>query len=354
MALYRRGKSKIWYLKITRPDGSQHRASTGTENKQLATELHDKLKAEMWEHSRLGIKPNVLFTEVVKMFLEDKGTKRKGSTLDGYVLLLDWWCEQFKGLNVRDITQDLIVRTIKKKERDTSGATCNRYLAALRATLRLAHLKYQLTEVLPKFFMYDEPRERVRFLKPDEIARLLEVLPPHLSDMAAFSLATGLRQANVLSLKWHEVDLVNKVIVIDGDKMKNGQTFGLPLPQAAVDIITRQIGKHHEAVFTFRGKPVKCISNDTWKACIKRAGIEDFRWHDMRHTWASTLVQAGVPDSALQVLGAWETPGMVKKYAHHATESVRSHAEVVDAAIGNALARVVEVVPMRERLRLVG
>lgn len=353
MALYRRGKSKIWYIKITRPDGSPHRASTGTENKQLATELHDKLKAEMWEQHRLGVKPDVLFKDVVTMFMEDKGTRRKGSTLDGYQQLLDWWSEQFKGLNVRQITQDLIVRTIKKKEREASGSTCNRYLAALRATLRLAHLKYQLTEGLPKFFMYDEPKERVRFLKPDEVSRLLAALPPHLSDMAAFSLATGLRQANVLSLKWHEVDLVNRVAVIDGLKMKSGQTFGLPLPQAAIDIITRQIGKHHEAVFTFRGKPVKSVSNETWKNCLKEAGIEDFRWHDMRHTWASTLVQNGVPDSALQVLGAWETPSMVKKYAHHATESVRSHAEVVDAALGKALAKSEEV-PQRERLRLVG
>jgi integrase len=353
MALYRRGKSKIWYIKITRPDGSPHRASTGTENKQLATEYHDKLKAELWELNRLGVKQDVTFSEVVQMFLDDKGTKRKSSTLDGYGLLLEWWSEQFKGLTVREVTQDRIVKTIKKKECEASGATCNRYLAALRAVLRLAHFKFQLTERLPKFFMYDEPKERVRFLKPDEIARLLAALPPHLSDMAAFSMATGLRQANVLSLKWHEVDLVNKVAVIDGLKMKNGQTFGLPLPQAAIDIITRQIGKHHEAVFTFRGKPVKCVSNVTWKACVKAAGIEDFRWHDMRHTWASTLVQAGVPDSALQVLGAWETPSMVKKYAHHATESVRSHAEVVDAALGRALAHM-EAVPSREKLRLVG
>lgn len=352
MSLYKRGKSKIWYVKFTKPDGSPYRASTGTENKQLAMEYHDKLKAEMWEEARLGVKPNVLFSEAVTMFLEDKGTKRKGSTLDGYVQLLDWWREQFKGLNVRDITQDLIVRTIKKKEREASGSTCNRYLAALRAVLRLAHFKFQLTEGLPKFFMYDEPKERVRFLKPDEVRRLLDALPPHMSDMAAFSLATGLRQANVLSLKWHEVDLVNRVAVIDGLKMKNGQTFGLPLPQVAIDIITRQIGKHHEAVFTFRGKPVKSVSNETWKACLKKAGIEDFRWHDMRHTWASTLVQNGVPDSALQVLGAWETPSMVKKYAHHATESVRSHAEVVDAALGKALAQF--EAPAREKLRLVG
>jgi hypothetical protein len=87
-------------------------------------------------------------------------------------------------------------------------------------------------------------------------------------------------------------------------------------------------------VFTYRGKPITSISNETWKRALEKADIKDFRWHDLRHTWASMLIQAGVPAKALQVLGAWETPSMVDKYAHQDTDSLRPYAGVLDRVLG--------------------
>jgi len=342
-------------MKFTRPDGTLCRESTGTENKKLATEYQDKMKAGLWSEARLGVKQDKPFSEVADLFLTEKSKDLKADTIAGYELLLDWWKDEFKSKMVRQITQDLVLKTIKTKDDGSlSGATLNRYLAVLRAVMRMAHRKYQLIETAPTFFMNKEPKCRVRFLKPDEISRLLEALPHHMQDMAAFSFATGLRQANVIKLNWSEVDLVNRIIVIGADKMKNGQEFGIPLPQAAVDILRRQVGKHQVSVFTYQGRPRKCISSDTWKAAKEKAGIENFRWHDMRHTWASTLAQAGVPDNALMALGAWETPSMVRKYAHHSTESVRSHAEIVDEKMGQVLGQRGQQTEAGQHLRLVG
>jgi len=338
MALYRRGKSKIWYVKFTKPDGSPCRQSTGTENKQLATEYHDKLKASLWNESRLGIKQDKPFTEMVDLFLQDRRKKgRSPSTIEAYEQQLDWWSEKFKGKTVRQITQDLIVNAIAPLEESRSNATCNRYLAALHGVLTLAKDKYTLIDVMPAFFKNPEPKCRVRYLKPDEITRLIEALPEELRDVASFSFATGFRQENAVRLRWDEVDLVNKVVVLQGERMKNGKTFGVPLSQAAIDILRRQIGKHHEYVFTYQGKPRMGIGSNTWKRAKEKAGIEDFRWHDIRHTWASMLAQAGVPDNALMALGSWETPSMVRKYAHLSTDSVRQHAEALDSVLGNTL-----------------
>jgi integrase len=352
MTLYRRKAKGNWWINIASavPGAPRIRESTGTENKQLAEAYETKRKAEVWKEKQMGVKPDMLFCAMADMYLSDKAKARKESTKGGYELLLDWWKIQLKGVMLREIDESLIARIIKKKEVEVTGSTCNRYLSILRAVLRFAKRRYQLVERVPEFFKYDEPKARVRWLRPDEITRLLNALPEHLRDMAEFSLSTGLRQANVKFLRWDEVDLNNKVARISGLKMKNGGDFALPLNQAAINVLTRQIGKHHEAVFTYQGRPLRAISNQTWKTALEKAGIEDFRWHDMRHTWATMLVQSGVPDNALQVLGAWETPSMVRKYAHHSTESVRAYANLVDVAMSQNMTHEGET----PKLRLVG
>ena len=80
------------------------------------------------------------------------------------------------------------------------------------------------------------------------------------------------------------------------------------------------MGKHHTHVFTFRGQPVQWVNTKAWKRALRLTGIEDFRWHDLRHTWASWHVQAGTSLYELQQLGGWESAEMVKRYAHLAPE----------------------------------
>jgi len=87
--------------------------------------------------------------------------------------------------------------------------------------------------------------------------------------------------------------------------------------------------KHKARVFTFRGKPIRQANTKAWHAARKRAGIEDFRWHDLRHTWTSWLVQNGMPLNVVQEMGAWESEGMVRRYAHLAPAHLAPHAEVV-------------------------
>lgn len=104
--------------------------------------------------------------------------------------------------------------------------------------------------------------------------------------------------------------------------------LGVPLNAEAVTVIRRQEGRHPRYVFAYRKHaPVRCVNGQTWRDAVKRAGLKDFRWHDLRHTWASWHAQAGTPLNVLQELGGWETAAMVRRYAHLAPEHLAEHAE---------------------------
>jgi hypothetical protein len=82
---------------------------------------------------------------------------------------------------------------------------------------------------------------------------------------------------------------------------------------------------HVKRTATYDGNPVHQVSTKAWYKALKRAGIEKFRWHDLRHTWASWHVQNGTPLHVLQELGGWETPAMVGRYAHLATGDLAAY-----------------------------
>ena len=167
--------------------------------------------------------------------------------------------------------------------------------------------------------------------------RLLAELPPHLRSMAAFALATGLRDANIRGLQWNNVDLARRVAWVWPDEAKAGRAIGVPLNADAVRILRAELGRHPTHVFTFavadehgkelRREPIAKRSNNTaWRKARVRAGFPALRWHDLRHAWATWHARAGTPLMALQALGGWSTPAMVQVYAHLAPRDLHRHA----------------------------
>jgi integrase len=145
--------------------------------------------------------------------------------------------------------------------------------------------------------------------------------------MARFSLETGLRRSNVTGLLWSQADLTRRTAWVHADQAKARKAIAVPLSAAAVIVIREQIGKHSTHVFSFRGKPVRQVNTKAWRSALKRVGIDDFRWHDLRHTWASWHVQAGTPLYVLQELGSWECVEMVRKYAHLASDHLAQYVD---------------------------
>ena len=107
----------------------------------------------------------------------------------------------------------------------------------------------------------------------------------------------------------------------------------MSLNETAVAVLRRQLGKHPVRVFTYAGKPYNRAYTKAWQKALKRAGIENFRWHDLRHTWASWLAQKGVPLSDIQEMGGWETPAMVRRYAHLSPAHLAHRAQLLDGLI---------------------
>ena len=120
---------------------------------------------------------------------------------------------------------------------------------------------------------------------------------------------------------------------IHADQSKSRKAIAVPLNSDALQIILEQQGQHAEYVFTYHGHPVERTTTKAWYAALGRAGIENFRWHDLRHTWASWHVQRGTSLQELQELGGWTTFDMVLRYAHLAADHLKSAASRLEGTI---------------------
>ncbi len=325
MSLRKRGG--IWWIDFVAANGQRVRQSTGTANRSLAQEFHDKVKAESWRIAKLGEKPRRTWNDAVVRWLKESGHK---ATLKMDKLHLRWLDPFLGGKSLDEISRSLVDRiTDARLAEGLSNASVNRTLEIVRAILRKCVNSWEWLDRAPQVRMLKEPTRRVRFITRQEAERLLSVLPEHMAEMAAFSLATGLRKANVTGLLWTQVDLVRRLAWIHPDQAKTRKAIAVPLNAAAVEIVRRQMGKSLTHVFSYLGKPMVHFHRKAWCQALSRAGIENFRWHDLRHTWASWHVQGGTPLHALQELGGWESPEMVRRYAHFSAEHLAPYAEML-------------------------
>lgn len=324
MSLYRRKDSSVWWVKLSHR-GQVIQRSAGTTDKVAAQEYHDRLKASLWEQDKLGAKPRYSWNDAVVRWLAE--TQHKATQHDDKTHLR-WLDKYLGGLPLAEISRDKIDAIIKARLVDkVANGTVNRTLAVIRAVLRKAALEWEWMNRYPKIRLLPEPRRRVRWLTTEEAARLIAELPMHLAEMMCFTLETGLRQANVTGLQWSQVDMMRRCAWIHPDQAKARKAIAVPLSTGALDLLQERVGKHPEHVFSYRGKCITQVNTKAWHNALQRAGIENFRWHDLRHTWASWHVQAGTPLHALQELGAWESVEMVRRYAHLSSEHLSQYVE---------------------------
>lgn len=328
MPLYKRPGSPYWHVSFTDAAGRRHRESTGTEDKRQAQEYLDKLTAQRWS-IRVGRKPDYTWEQAVNRWLDERSSKE---TIKDDMSMLRWWNKHLAGLPLKKITRDLVLWCMNEKRKESSPSRANRYAALLRAIFNAALKDWCWIEAgdVPRVRLFPEPKKRVRYLTKEQVTDLLSNLNGHQRDMAEFALCTGMRQGNIKNLRWSEVDMKRKVLHIAAEQMKNGMALGIPLNAGAMSVLERRRGIHPEFVFTYHGQPVKQVNTKAWKDALKKAGISNYRWHDNRHTWASTMIQSGVPLHILKVLGGWQNSAMVERYAHLAPEHLHQYAAVID------------------------
>jgi integrase len=328
MSLFKRGST--WWIDFTTPSGERVRRSAETGSKAEAQELHDRLKAESWRIQKLGERPKYTWDNAGTKWLTEMSHKR--SHHDD-VLKLAWLQQFLRGRVLAEISRDEITAIGERKKAVASGATANRFLALIRAILRRACFEWEWIDRVPKVKMYKEPKRRVRWITPEQATTLLAELPRHQRDITLFALATGLRQGNVTGLKWAQIDLIRQTAWIPAEEAKGDEDIHISLSELAIKVLARQVGKHDEYVFTYAGRPVRHVNTKAWRGALERAGITNFRWHDLRHTWASWLVQNGTPLYDLQEMGGWRSAEMVRRYAHLAPAQMAKHAAVISALL---------------------
>ncbi len=336
MGLYKRGL--IWWMSFTH-NGEQVRRSTETEDKKLATRIFDKLKGEIAEGKWFERQPGEEYTfkDLMEKYMKEYSSVNKAaSSHKRDKSLADHLLKVFKDCYLLDITAAMI--SDYKVQRRSEGAaprTINYELTLMSHAFNVAIREWEWIDANP---IKKVKKEKVdngieRWLTQEEERRLLKASPKWLQDIIIFAIHTGLRQSEILDLKWPQVDMVRKTILIL--EQKNGDVDTLPLNETAFGVM-KEKSSHNlspcDIVFP-SNNGTRMSNRNLFRAFINatdRAKIEKLRFHDLRHTFATRLVQAGVGIYEVQMLGRWRSASMVRRYAHHNPESLRSSIKVMD------------------------
>lgn len=314
--LYKKSDSQIWWSDL-RHNGRRIRQTTGELDKSKAQERENEFQITLWRAGP-AVKGNTWSQAVTKWVSVEPRS-------DSELYSLVKFSNHFADRALADITPDDIATALAFCK---TASTHTRYNNMIAAILKLSGIKLALVKRKDK---KTKPRE---WITHEQWKKLRALLPPHLKAMATFAIETGLRQANVLGLEWSRVDLERKVVWVEGEDTKSDKPIRVPLNERALAVLVSQaaLPLYKKAsgpspfVFLFRGRPVKRVKTSFNAACIK-AGVPDFTWHGLRHTWATWHVQHGTPIEVLKDLGGWSDLRMVMNYAHHAPSHIASYAD---------------------------
>jgi integrase len=287
----------------------------------------------------LGESGSRLLGHAIARYVETVLPTKSPNTVVTGAKLLQWWYEQHGTIPLLALTADRLAQIrdalageLDEERRPLRGpATVNRYLTALSAVLTRAFREWDWIPANPlqRVSRLPEPQGRVRFLTREEVATLLDACGAErreLRTLAAIALYTGMRQGEILGLRWGQVDLGRRLIVLH--LTKNRERRGVPISDALLE----ELRDHPRRLDTDLLFPMVAdagrVSRDTWRGpwhrALAAAGITDFRFHDTRHTAASHLAMLGATEREIAELLGHKTLAMVKRYSHLSREHVAS------------------------------
>lgn len=264
---------------------------------------------------------------------------------------LRWWEAKLGHLRLVDVTAAVISRAREDLEAEPvrqlktplraigartgrrSPASSNRYLASLSAVLGVARKEWQIISANPAAQVKKrrEPKGRIRFLDQDERRRLLAAVGQaddwRLAPLVALALYTGARAGELLSLRWSDIDLQRRFATVHGTK--NGETRSLPLAAPAFEAL-RGLHRSRRRIGTelvFAGSTDAVFPRRAWEEAVRRAELDDFSFHDLRHSAASYFAMTGASMRDLAELLGHKTLAMVKRYSHLTRDHLLTAAE---------------------------
>jgi integrase len=325
MRLYKRKNSSQWWATWNQ-DGKRHRRSTGTDDRKLAEALVSKWVQEDFLEGHFGKKPELPFSEALTRYAKAKKRDNTKNFMAKTRYRIRYLAKRFEGWNVSDFTYRNVQAFVDERLESVSSAMCLADLAIVRAAINMAR-REERTDFVPNFPKLKPSKPRNRWLTFEEEERLVMAAASHLKPLIRFAVDTGGRRGELLGLDWRNVDLASRRITFM--ETKNGEDRSVRLCERAYQTLLALGPKESGPVFTWGGKAVKDMRSSFAKAC-ERAGIENFRFHDLRHTFASRLVQGGVPLYEVMNLTGHKSLSMVQRYAHLAPEFQEAAIRVLD------------------------
>lgn len=337
---YKRKDSPIWWISYQGPDGQRIRRSAGTADRKEAEALEARAKLDSHRTKTWGEEPERPIEALMLDYLQAHRDKRSAARDVEIARTLRAF---FGGRDCRHLAAPDIRGYIElRKAADRAATTIRRELALLSAMLNWARNEkdWRIPNPVPGRRL-PTPEGRLRWLTPEDADRLIEAAEAgragHLPDFIRLALHTGMRKGELLRLDWTRVDLRAGVIRLEAQHTKTARRRIVPLNQTARAALlsrARHRAEHCPAspwVFCDEdGNRLANVRKGFEMAC-QRAGIQDFRIHDLRHTCAAWLVTAGAPLAEVRDLLGHQSVVMTERYAHLAPENLRSTVARLDA-----------------------
>lgn len=334
MGLYRRRDSQLYWMTF-RVNGRKIYRSTGTSSKKLAEKIHAKTLLEIhenrWFQHQVGKKTlKEMVERYDKGYTSNKAYYQKARDKSIFKHLYAHFGEHCTLEEIEYLIGDYELRRTAK---GVKPATVVKELGLLRRMFNIARKqwKWKMPNPVSEIELPKVDNIRIRYLSPEEYQKLFaeldKVKETWLKPLVTVALETGLRLSNLCDLTWPEVNMFGRMITIHADKMKNREYIGIPLTETAYNTIRelQKVQSISNRVFHDNGE--KLYSRKIQRAFVKTlkaARIEDFHFHDLRHSFASLLVQSGVNIYAVQKLLGHKDGRMTQRYAHLSIENLRS------------------------------
>ncbi len=266
-------------------------------------------------------KPQTTFLEAADSFLAYSKARKKTFRNDAQIverLKVYFGTRPLESLTVDLVDAYLIQRRQQgsqvKPGKTLKNATLNRDVACLKTIVSRAVLNRQLDRDPIVGLQRFKEQSRDRTLTPEEYQALLACCPPHLHRIVELAYWTAMRRGEILGLRWDQVDFKNGVITLEATDTKTQEKREIPLNERLVALfqrIPRTLGSPY--VFFYQGKRVKDPRNGFATAC-RKAGIENFRFHDLRHCAVTNFRKAGVSDTVIMSISGHKTYAVFKRY----------------------------------------
>jgi integrase len=318
--------------------GKRHREGLGPVSMTYAKEKLILKKRDLIQGEDKPKIPRVSFRQFKEEFLKwSKGNKKPKSSLRDECSLKR--LQPFFGDKLLSEVSSFLVEKYKLQRRDQGAKprTIAIELACLRHMFNMA-VKWGKAGSNPvlgvKFPKEAESKDRI--LSDEEEARLLETVrtghkAKHLEGIIEMALNTGMRKGEILNLKWENVDFKNRVITVEGTK--TGEIRRIPMNNKLTEVLeSAKKESKGEYVFSENGKPYGDVKTGWWTA-LEKAGIENFRFHDLRHTFGSRLGMLGMDMKAIADLMGHKTIQMTMRYSHPTSEYKRKAVELLDRTV---------------------